>query len=179
LSFSDINGSASFGAAVMPNGSFTLFAIPPGIYRLSLNGFPENLFMRSASSGSRDVLRDGIDTTSGNPEEVEVRVALTAGQVQGNVTDERGNPSAGAQIAVVPDVDRGIRPDLFRSATTDQLGRFSIKGVSPGNYKIFAWVDIEPGIYHDPSFLAPYEPLGSPVRIEENGTTTVTLKVIP
>jgi hypothetical protein len=134
--------------------------------------------LRSASSGSRDVLRDGIDTTSGDPENVEIRVAVSAGVVQGNVTDERGSPSAGAQVAVVPDSDREIRPDLFRAATTDQLGRFSIKGVSPGNYKIFAWVDIEPGIFHDPNFLAPYEAMGTPVRVEENGSVTVYLKVI-
>jgi protocatechuate 3,4-dioxygenase beta subunit len=179
LSFSDMNGTVGYGAAVMPNGDFNLVAISPGVFRVSLNGFPDNFFIRSAVSGSRDVLREGLDTTAGPSEALEIRVASTAGLVQGNVTDDRSNPATGVQVVLIPAADRALRPDLFRNSMTDQLGHFSIRGVPPGGYKLFAWLDIEPGIYHDPGFLEPYEKLGASVQVDEGGMVSANLKVIP
>jgi hypothetical protein len=163
----------------MANGTFNLASIPPGVYRLSLNGFGEGYFVRAAYSGSRDVLRDGIDTTAGTPDALEIRAALSVASVQGTVTDERSNPTTGAQVVLIPDVDRGTRPDLFHNGVTDQLGQFTMRGVPPGNYKLFAWMDVEPGNYYDSKFLEQYEGLGTPVQVEEKGTVNVDLKVIP
>ncbi len=41
-------------------------------------------------------MRDGIDVTSGMPDPVEIRVAQSAGTVQGAVTDENDKPVVGA-----------------------------------------------------------------------------------
>ena len=43
---------------------------------------------------------------------------------------------------LIPDIQRERR-DLYVRATTDKDGRFSIRGIPPGNYKVFAWENIE------------------------------------
>jgi protocatechuate 3,4-dioxygenase beta subunit len=179
LSFSEMNGTAVYGVAVMPNGTFNLPSIPPGVYRLSLNSFGDGYFIRTASSGSRDVLREGIDTTGGTPEALEIRMALSTAIVEGTVTDELSNPTSGAQVVLVPTADRVTRPDLFRNSVTDQRGQFMFRGIPPGSYKVFAWMDIEPGIYHDLDFLERYEGFGTALQVGDSGTVSTNIKVIP
>ena len=53
-----------------------------------------------------------------------------------------------------------IVPKLVKSAITDQNGRFTFRGVSPGNYKIFAWEGLETNAYFDPEVLRQYEQQG-------------------
>ena len=62
----------------------------------------------------------------------------------------------------------------------DELGfGFTIHGVRPGEYKIYAWEIVEPGAYQDPDFIKPYESAGEAVSIKESARETVQLKLIP
>jgi hypothetical protein len=67
---------------------------------------------------------------------------------------------------------------LFKTTVTDTTGHFSITGVAPGEYKLFAWEQIEEGAYQDPEFLKPYENQGQAVAIREGSRETAQLKVI-
>jgi len=178
LGFSDVTSFATYSTGVSQDGSFSLPWIPAGVFRVVL-GIQDSLFVRSAFSGSRNVLRDGLDTRSGTPEPLEVRLASSTGTVQGVVADEKTAPATGVQVVLAPTTDRTSHPELFKNVVTDQFGRFAIRGVVPGDYKLFAWGDIEPGIYHDPNFLEPYEAIGVAVHVADNGTVTANLKVIP
>ena len=51
--------------------------------------------------------------------------------------------------------------------TTDQHGRFTIRGVAPGSYTLYAWQDLEDGVWHDPDFLKSQEANGTAVKVEE------------
>jgi len=70
------------------------------------------------------------------------------------------------------------RVDLFKPAMTDASGRFTIRGITPGDYKLFAWTDLDPGSYFEPSLLQSAEPAGKPVHIPESSKETVNLTVI-
>jgi hypothetical protein len=63
--------------------------------------------------------------------------------------------------------------------TTDQYGRFTIKSVDPGEYKVFAWEDVETGAYMDPEFVKPVEGQGESVTIRESSRESLQLKLIP
>jgi hypothetical protein len=146
---------------------------------LELTGFPDNFFIRSARIGARDILKEGLDLTENSAESVTVIVAPTDGTVDGVVHDERQAPVAGARVVLVPTPERRERIDLFKTATTGQLGRFTIRGVVPGDYKIFAWEDLEPNIYFDRSFMEQHESQAVPTHIAENGHLTSNLTAIP
>jgi len=53
-------------------------------------------------------------------------------------------------VVLIPRVrDRNER---YRIAGTDQNGQFTIRGIVPDQYSLFAWEDIEPNAYRDPDF---------------------------
>jgi hypothetical protein len=54
-----------------------------------------------------------------------------------------------------------------------------MRTIAPGDYKLFAWEDLEPGEYNDPDFIRKYEALATPVRVSESSNLTVEVKVIP
>jgi hypothetical protein len=46
---------------------------------------------------------------------------------------------------------------------------------SPGNYKLFAWEDVEPEAWEDSDFLKDYEKLGEKVVLEPGARASVDL----
>ena len=81
-------------------------------------------------------------------------------------------------VSLVPDVPLRERLMLFKTTATDTTGHFSISGIAPGEYKLFAWQQVEDGAYQDPEFLKPYENQGQAVTIREGSRETAQLKVI-
>ena len=84
----------------------------------------------------------------------------------------------GTQAFLIPDQLRDRR-DLYKSAVTGTDGRFTIRGITPGDYRLFAWEDIEPYSYFDPEVLKSYERLGKRVRIRESSKESVEMTIIP
>ena len=68
---------------------------------------------------------------------------------------------------------------MYKTATTDQDGRFTLQGISPGEYKLFAWQAIEPGAYEDPDILKTVEDKGVQVSVQEGARLTIQLEAIP
>src|SRR5712692_9455274 len=80
-------------------------------------------------------------------------LSSNGGQVEGMVLNAVRQPATGAAVVLAPDAPRRAQPQLYKEVSTDQYGRFVIKGIAPGGYKLFAWEDVESGAYQDPEFL--------------------------
>jgi hypothetical protein len=101
-------------------------------------------------------------------------------------SDDRaaGFPTAAAnarrrvQVVLISDRFRDRR-DLLKTATTDQNGDFTLRGIAPGDYKLFAWEEIEPFSYYDPEVLRRYEEQGRSIKVSESAKVTVEAKMIP
>jgi len=87
-------------------------------------------------------------------------------------------PATGCIVALIPEPRYRSQTALFKSSTTDQFGHFTLRGIPPGEYKLFAWDDIEPGAYQNPDFLRPYEQKGKSVHVDEGGRVTIELRLI-
>ena len=48
-------------------------------------------------------------------------------------------PFPGASVVLVPEGKRSALPNYYRQAVTDQLGRFALRNIVPGDYTLFAW----------------------------------------
>ena len=81
-------------------------------------------------------------------------------------------------VVLVPDLSHRGEADLFKNTTTDENGRFVIRGIRPGDYKLFAWDDIEPGAWWDPEFLSHYERQSEEIEITTNGRVSRDLHLI-
>jgi hypothetical protein len=109
---------------------------------------------------------------------LDIVLSTKVSQVEGVVTDAKLQPAPGIQAVLVPDTNRD-RIDLYKVAVSDQNGKFTLRGIAPGDYKVFAWEDLEPNAYFDPDLLRRSEAAGKPVRISESSKQSVNVQVIP
>ncbi len=163
---------------VKDDGAFTFRNVAPDHYRFSLHGAPENCYIRSVRLGRQETLESGFDLTGPAAEPLEVFLSADGGRVEGEVVDDRKKPVRGAQVALVPDPPKRELSHLYKSATTDQSGKFSLAGIAPGDYKLFAWDSADPGAWEDPDFLKPFEEFGKSVRAGPNSKETASLPLL-
>jgi len=166
------------GGQVRLDGSFTLSNIAAAHYQLHIFGLPDDYYIKSARVGDKDVLESGLDGARAGTGPFEVVVSSLGGQVEGVVLNAEQQPAAGAAVVLVPDPGRRSQSRLYKEVTTDQYGRFDIKGIAPGDYKLFAWEDVETGAYEDPDFLKTFESLGESLAIRAGSHESKELKLI-
>lgn len=163
---------------VRPDGTFAIENVSTGEYRLVLSPMPPNAYLKSARFGNTDVLQEGLSVSGNLSGELEIVVSPNAAQLEGTVLDREQKPVRGVQVVLIPDRFRERR-DLYKTSTTDQNGRFTLRGLTPGDYKLFAWEEIEPFSYYDPDVLRRYEEQGNAVKISESAKTAIEAKMIP
>jgi len=61
---------------------------------------------------------------------------------------------------------------LYKVTTSDQSREFSIRGIAPGSYTLFAWDVIDTGEYFNREFVRPHEGGGVPVVTEPRSSPT-------
>ncbi len=168
-------------ARVNPEGSFLLQNAPRDAHQVGLYGLPEDFYLKSVRLGDEEVTGRSIDLTGAGapPGPVEIVVSASGGRIDGVVKSEKDEPASSATVVLVPDSSHRRESYLFRSTTTDQNGRLTMRGIPPGEYKLFAWEDVESGAWEDPEFLKPYEDKGEKVKVEPNGRVTRDLRLIP
>jgi hypothetical protein len=168
------------GSQVQTDGTFTMKDVAPADYRVNVTGLPENLYLKSARYGDREVLDSGLDLSKdAGGGRLEIVVSSSGGQIEGTVTDSEQKPAINATVALVPESGKRDKTYLFKNATADQSGRFTLRGVAPGEYKLFAWEEVEPGAWQDPEFLKTQDKKGEPVSVSENGRSSAQLTLIP
>jgi hypothetical protein len=160
------------------DGTFTLTNVMPGEYRATVLGMPVDYFIKEARIEQTDVLNEPWVITGPVRGSLNIVVSNGAGQIEGTVTDSRLQGVPALTTVLIPDQHRD-RTDLFKTAITDQSGKFTLRGVAPGAYKIFAWETLEPNAYFDPQILRQYEDQGKAVRVVEGGKITTEVKMIP
>jgi len=144
-------------AIVDANGEFTIRGVSPGRYRLTLaGGAPAGYDIRSAIFGGRDVMDQplilgGDDRPAGGL----VTLANRTTEVSGTVQDGNGQPASGVTLVAFSADERFWAPESRRIQATRPAtdGRYTFKKLPPGDYRLAAVEDIEPGRWFDPGFL--------------------------
>ena len=168
------------GGAVKEDGTFTLSGASAENYNLSLSGLPDGYYLKAVLMADKDVLETGINLTKGPAGPLTVVLSPNAAQVEGVVLNAKQQPAAGVTVVLIPkDEKRREQQQYYKSVTTDQYGRYALKNVDPGEYRLFAWEDLEYGAYMDPDFVKPVEDRGQSVSLRESSRESVQLSVIP
>ena len=87
-------------------------------------------------------------------------------------------PAAGVFVVAIPDAPHRDQQWKYRSETTDQNGKFLLRGLIPGDYRIFSWDSGDDFDWYDGEQLKPYEDKGVPVSVQEGDRKTVQLTAI-
>ncbi len=171
-------GSAS--VSVKSDGTFVLNNLGSNVYDVTLTGTPEDFYLKAARLGSDDVLERGLIVSSGPPPgSLELVLSSAGARIEGSVLDGEQEAFSGATVVLVPETRHRDRSKLYQVTTTDQYGRFTLRGIPPGDYKLFAWDAVERGAYQDVVFLRPYEEQGEPMQVKEGARLSVQLRIIP
>jgi protocatechuate 3,4-dioxygenase beta subunit len=167
-------------AHVAPDGSFEWKSVPPGNYYIQLAGDGHgngNLFLKSVVAGNHDLDDSGI-AVNGGTIVLDLIASVDGGVVEGVVIDRKGEPLANAVIVAAPEARSRGRADRFHRTVSDQSGRFTLHGLPPGEYTLFAWESMDGEAYYNADFLKVYEGQGTALRISGSGKT-VQLLAIP
>jgi hypothetical protein len=126
------------------------------------------------SAGAQD------DLASGAPGEVEILLSPKAGLVSGAAQNPKtSQPTPGATVVLVPkEKERLAIFAFYQQTTSDQFGRFTFKNVVPGEYKVYAWEDIESSAWMDPDVMKPLEAKGESVTVGESAQANVQVNLI-
>jgi len=177
-------------------GNFEWKNVSPGNYVVQVyGGDGQGFFLKAVKLGGRNI-ETGFTATG--PATLDLLVSTKGGTVEGAVilrekktendadTDRVNNdqvnndhPVANATVVAVPEEKYRKLPDRFGTGSTDQHGHFRIRGLAPGSYTLYAWQDLEDGVYRDPDFLKSQEANGTAVKVEEGSHQQIELKVSP
>jgi len=166
-------------ALVDASGTFSVPAVPEGRFRVSsVAGLPQNMYLADVRQNALSVFDTGFDVNSGNAAALEIVLGDGAGTVEGVVMDGPLKVFPGATVVLVPEARRRSNRALYVSAISDASGRFTLRGVAPGDYKVFAWESIPAFAHVNAAFLAKHEDRGKLVRVGQQGTVSAELTVI-
>jgi protocatechuate 3,4-dioxygenase beta subunit len=159
---------------------FKIQDVSPGLFNLMVMGLPAGFYVKSVRSDQTDVLTTGLNTEAAQAP-LEVLLSGSAAQVSGSVQNAATNtPMAGATVVLVPqEKERKDQANYYKQINSDQNGAFTFKDVVPGEYKVYAWEDVEAGAYMDAEYMKPFESKGEPLSVGENDRRSLQLTVIP
>jgi len=169
-------------------GNFEWKNVTPGNYIVQVyGGDGQGFFLKSVKLGGRNI-ETGF--TASGPATLDLLVSTKGGTVEGAVVDpavekaaekdsDEVHQVANATVVAVPEEKYRKLPDRFGIESTDQHGHFTIRGLAPGSYTLYAWQDLEDGVYRDPDFLKSQEPNGTVLKVEEGSHQQIELKVSP
>jgi len=160
------------------DGTTRIGGVLPGEYRVIVAPMPEH-YVKGLTFEQSDALGSTITIAESRVPLPTLDVVLSSNiaRIEGVVTDDRLQPVPGVQAVLVPDRNRD-RAELFRAVTTDLAGRFSLGGVAPGDYKLFAWEGLENFGYFDAELVKQSELSGKPVHVDESAKITIETKLI-
>ncbi|HLQ77490.1 MAG TPA: hypothetical protein VK210_09050, partial [Terriglobia bacterium] len=161
--------------------AFVFSAVLPGAYSVTVEGLPSEAYIADIRYGGESLhstahnlngpeLEAGI---AGTP--LQIVVATNGGRLDGVV--DGGEAAAGSTVVLVPALSRRFVPSDYRATTVGPSGSFSLKGVPPGVYQLFAWQDVPDTAWLNPDFMSHWEGRGQVVSIEAGSAVTVRTRL--
>jgi hypothetical protein len=160
----DVKSDGTFAFKSVPAGSYVLMIAGSGakcVESVTTNGEYQN--------GQELKIPQGPMTTS-----LQINTVDCSGVIRGSVIGDGVSPSR--VLVVVESVSSGLSLRL----QADQIGRFQIRAIPPGNYRLYAWQDDLNVEYRSPKFLGRYAQKGTEISVRDGEITDdVQLSLIP
>jgi protocatechuate 3,4-dioxygenase beta subunit len=162
---------------VAEDGSFTLKDLSPEKYKVSLAQQLPNAYVKAINVGGQDIRETGIDLSGGGGGPMEVILSTKIAKVDGMVEKQKQDDAPGTVIVakVGPNSELTF---INLTARVEDAGKFSIANLPPGEYKIFAFEEVDMATASDPEFLKKFEDRAGSVKIGEGESKSLSLKQI-
>ncbi len=140
----------------------------------------ENAYVKAIRAGRDDLINGLLRVEGAEPaDSFEIVLGLRGGSIEGRVLNARQEPVSLATVVLLPEGQPPFRPDRHKTFTTGESGRFQFRGLPPGEYRLLAWEDVDPGAWFSPSFLSSYEGVALQLPLSEGERRALDVSVIP
>jgi hypothetical protein len=156
-------------AAVKADGTFTVQRVQPMVYGIRVT-VPAGGYLKSLRMGERVLSSPRVDLSKSKE-----ALAIVLGTDGARLT---GTTAEGAVVVAAPEARLSEWADLVRSAAADKDGRFELRDLAPGDYRVLAFADAEEGAPLDADFRRPFVERGVVVRVGANAKETVQVRAI-
>jgi hypothetical protein len=174
----NVGGPTPVSQPSTPDGAFRVDTVLPGEYRVSVTPLPPDVYVKQVRFSQADVLNMPMRIASSDSGTLDVLLSNRGGQIDGTVFDEKQHFAPSIPIVLIPDRQRD-RIDLFKTTSSDDKGMFTIRGIAPGDYHVFAWEAMDPYAYFDAELLKQYEQKGKSVHVAEASKEVIDVRMIP
>src|SRR5579864_2527533 len=169
-------------AELKKDGSFEIKDVPPDTYLLSMRSRGKVLdgyFVKAVKLGEEDVGDAGFSVAGGSYS-LDVVVGANGATVDGFVRDDEDKSASDVYVFIAPSGEASPRRDLYQFTRTDNRGHFSLTGLNPGEFVLFA-ADEDPDQTNlmDPQFIHTHQSLGKSLQLKEGEHQSVELKLAP
>ncbi len=168
----DPNNTESFSTVQRGSSAMVLQNVDPGTYTAIL--MPQlPWYVQSASYGQSNVLYDNVFVAGGQSYPMEIVLRDDSASLSGTIKSSDANP-APATVVVVPQPAGKMTPHIARGVGND----FSVSGLAPGEYLVFAFDNIDGMEYGNPDTFAPYASQAAHITLTGSQRGQVSLDLI-
>ena len=166
----------TWSGRVQKDGTFTIEQVLPGKHLIYLSP-GSRTYTKQVLAGGADVLRTGLDLAEPQAAPVlEVVLSPKVAMIEG-VALRDGKTFPNGYVTLVPEPMRPESRFFMSSTRTDRNGRFTMKGLTPGDYKLYGWEESVELVNVPPQDLQPYDAGSVSVRLAEGDTKQVEVQV--
>jgi hypothetical protein len=165
---------------VSDDGTFVFRDVKTGSYHLDVGNGLGDVYLKSARIGSQDVLTALMEIPAkGITGSLEITLGADGATMNGRAAMKENSDAAGVTVVLVP--ERALRgaKELYRWADANPSGSFTIRGIRPGSYKLFAWESISTYEWLEPALLKTDEDRGIAVELKPDETKVELPDVLP
>jgi protocatechuate 3,4-dioxygenase beta subunit len=165
---------------VANDGNFEWKDVAPGNYYVRLiaqSDAGQDWFVKSVLNGGSEVRDTGV-VVNGGITTVDLLASTQGAIADGIVVDSKGQPIPNAVVVAVPEPRLRTREDHYRKTVSDQAGQFTLRGIPPGDYTLFAWDNADGDAYYNPDFLRNNESQGTALHLNEGDKKSFQLPII-
>ncbi|ADV82434.1 MSCRAMM family protein [Terriglobus saanensis] len=147
-------------SSVSSDGRIVFPSVPAGEYRLAVQGAGDTFVQLVALNGKS--LPDGrIPVAVGERYGLlDIQLSNLAASVEGKV--DTGSETGAVSVVIQSEFDGEVR-----TLTTDQQKHFQIMGLSPGQYRLYAWSSLQNVEYRNADYLARFVRDSTEVNLDE------------
>jgi protocatechuate 3,4-dioxygenase beta subunit len=168
------------------DGTFEFTDVQPGEYEIYAQmprpgGASNDVvpYTREVRLNGEDILERGLTVVENVAvNDVEVIIDARSGVVTGRALNDSGETISGASVVFFPSEPKLREKDrYFKTATADQNGNFTLRGIVPGEYFALIWPESDPWQVLDPDVFGHLEKHVIKVKVERGGSVTQDLKL--
>jgi hypothetical protein len=160
------------------DGTFMVPAVTSGLFSVVAHGLPPDVYVADVLQLGKSIYDSGFTVAGETPYLIDVVLRSGAATIEGTVKDGAGKTMANATVVLVPPASRRGNRSLYKRVTTDQSGHFTVRGIAPGLYQLFAWQRVPDGAYYNERFLSKYQDRARAVYVNQQATVTADLNGI-